>query len=352
MREQGTTTVTVFKAPPCAQIVALGLVACALAPASAPAQEGKVTVETVEYKGWKNALKISNGDVELIATLDVGPRILSYKLAGGKNVLKEYEDQLGKSGESEWMIRGGHRLWTSPEDLTRTYAPDNAPVRNSQPEPGVIRLTPPPDERHGIQKEIDIKLAPRGCRVTLVHRIKNIGKAPTDLAPWALTVMAPGGLEIIPLPGKKPHPGAASNAKGPEDFAPNQSIILWPFFDFKDTRWTFGTKYITLKQSRFQGATKLGLDHRMGWVGYLNGGTLFVKRFDRITGEAYPDRGTNFQTFTNEDMLEIESLGPAIRLGAGLAVEHVERWELHGGIGEVGTEADADAKVLPVVGPQ
>lgn len=334
---------------PClrAPIAALGLLACSLAPAVA--QQGTVSVETIEYKGWKNALKIANGDAELIATLDVGPRIISYKLAGGRNVLKQYDDQIGKAGESDWMIRGGHRLWTSPEDLTRTYAPDNAPIQHSQPEPGVVRLTPPADVRHGIQKEIDVKLAPRGSQVTLVHRIKNVGKEPADLAPWALTVMAPGGLEIIPLPPKKPHPGAASNAKGPEDFAPNQTLVLWPFFDFKDTRWTFGDRYITLKQSRFQGATKLGLDHRAGWVGYLNDGTLFVKRFDRITGETYPDRGTSYQTFTNEDMLEMESLGPMVRLGPGLTVEHVERWELHGGIGEVKTEADVDARIRPKV---
>ena len=30
-----------------------------------------------------------------------------------------------------------------------------------------------------------------------------------------------------------------------------------------------------------------------------------------------------------EDMLEVESLGPIVRLAPGQAVEHVERWELH-----------------------
>ncbi len=307
---------------------------------TATAQEGKITMQQVEYKGWKHALKLDNGTVELIATLDVGPRIISYRLRDGKNVLKEYEDQLGKSGEAGWMIRGGHRLWTSPEDLTRTYAPDNAPVGHSEVAPGVVRLTPPPDTPYGIQKEIDIKLAPTGSEVTLVHRIKNVGKAPTDLAPWALTVMAPGGTEIIPLPAKKPHPGGTQNAKTPEDFAPNQTLVLWPYFNFKDTRWSFGERFITLKQSSLQGPTKIGVDHREGWVGHLNGGTLFVKKFDRSTGDSYPDRGCNFQTFTNEDMLEIESLGPMVRLGAGLTVEHVERWSLIGGVGEVKTEAD------------
>src|SRR5437870_11070511 len=93
-------------------------------------EKGKVTVEKIEYKGWKNNLRLSNGDAELVVTLDVGPRIISYQLAGGKNVFKEYEEQLGQSGEADWQIRGGHRLWLAPEDLARTYAPDNGPVKH------------------------------------------------------------------------------------------------------------------------------------------------------------------------------------------------------------------------------
>ena len=77
------------------------------------AEGGKMVVEKTEYAGWKNNLRISNGEAELIATLDVGPRIISYRLTSGKNVFKEYADQLGKAGESEWMIRGGHRLWAA-----------------------------------------------------------------------------------------------------------------------------------------------------------------------------------------------------------------------------------------------
>ncbi len=60
-----------------------GLVALAASPGP-PWPERNVTVEKVEYQGWKNNLRLSNGDVELIVTLDIGPRILSYRLANGK----------------------------------------------------------------------------------------------------------------------------------------------------------------------------------------------------------------------------------------------------------------------------
>src|SRR6516164_11764967 len=113
-------------------IIATIMAGVAMPLTAAADEKGKVTVEKVEYKGWKNNLRVSNGDAELIVTLDVGPRVISYRLAGGKNVLKQYAEQLGKSGEKDWQIRGGHRLWVGPEDLTRTYAPDNGPVKYKQ----------------------------------------------------------------------------------------------------------------------------------------------------------------------------------------------------------------------------
>ena len=317
-------------------------------PAAGAAEQRKtVAVEKVESRGWPNNLRISNGDAELIVTLDVGPRVLSYRLADGKNVFKEYAEQLGKAGESEWMIRGGHRLWAGPEDTTRTYALDNGPVKSRELGLLHVRLTPAAEAQFGLQKEIDVKLEEVGSRVTVTHRITNIGRAPTELAAWALTVMAPGGVEVIPLPPKLPHPGSPKNAKSPADFAPNQLYVAWPYTDFGDGRWSFGSKSITLRQDAKLGPTKLGLAHRPGVVGYLNGGTLFVKRFGYQDGATYPDRGCNFETFTSQDMVEIETLGPLSRLAPGQAVEHVEKWELIPGVEDAREQATLDGNLLP-----
>jgi hypothetical protein len=304
-------------------------------------------MEKIEYKGWKNNLRISNGEAELIVTLDVGPRVISYKLAGGKNVFKEFEDTLGKTGGKEWVSYGGHRLWVGPEDLTRTYAPDNGPVKfvNMEAYPSQFRFTPAPDKEYGIQREFIITLALKGSKVDVVHSVTNIGDKETEMAPWALTVMAPGGIEVIPLPEKRPHPGPPKNARSPADYAPNQLMSIWPFTDFKDGRWNIGTKYITLKQDPKKGPTKIGLAHRLGWVGYLNNGTLFVKRIGYQEGKTYPDQGVNFETFTNEEMLEIESMGPIIKLAPGAKIEHKETWELHKDVESFKTEDEIDKYV-------
>jgi hypothetical protein len=307
-------------------------------------------VQVVEYRGWKNNLLLTNGDAELVVTLDVGPRVIAYRLPGGFNVMKNYDDQMGKTGEAEWQIRGGHRFWLAPEDLTRTYFPDNRPVKWEQTGPHSARFVPPPETEYGVQKEMHLALADKGTRVTVTLKVTNVGKEPTDLAPWGPTVMAPGGVEIIPLPPKAPHPGHPKNAKSPADFAPNQELILWPYFDFADTRWTFGRKYILLRQDVNKGPTKIGLAHRTGWVAYLNSHTLFVKRFDYREGATYPDRGTRYQTFSYEEMLEMETVGELVTLAPGRSAELVESWELFGGVPDVRTEADVDRVVLPLIG--
>lgn len=310
-------------------------------------------METVEYGGWKHNLRLSNGEVELLITLDVGPRILAYRLKGGPNVFFEDKGQLGKSGEPDWQARGGHRLWTAPEDLTRTYAADNGPVKHEAVPtlPGTVRLTPEPEKAYGIQKQIDVTLAPKGSQVTVLHRLINIGTQPADLAPWALTILAAGGTEVIPLPPKKPHPGSPKSAHSPADFGPAFPLVAWPYTDLKDPRFTLGSKYILVRQDKGRPATKIGLGHRQGWVAYLNQGALFVKRFPYKDGQPYPDFGCNFETFTNPGILEMETLGPLVKLPPGGVVEHAEIWELLPATGVPTTldESAVDQHILPLV---
>ncbi|MGF1578276.1 MAG: hypothetical protein ACFCD0_02810 [Gemmataceae bacterium] len=334
---------------------------CAVLPlgslSQANAQPKKFTTKVIEYKGWKKNLLVTNGDVELIVTLDVGPRIISYRLPGGKNVFHEYKDQLGKTGEKKWQIRGGHRLWTAPEDKTRTYFPDNNPVKYKLVGKSGVRFTPPPELIYGVQKEIEVHLAPKGTKVKVVHRIKNIKGATASraasikLAPWCLSVMAPGGLEIIPLPKSRPHPGPPENAKKDSDYWPSLKVIFWPFYQFGDPRVKFGKKYITVKQQ--PGAKKplkFGLLHMLEWIAYLVDGNLFVKRIPRPNKNAkYADLGCNFETWTDGDMLEVETLGPLANLLPGETVEHVERWELFGNLPATRTKSDIDRNVLPKV---
>ncbi len=310
-----------------------------------------VKMERVAAFGWDNNIRVTNGDAELIITLDVGPRVISYRALSptgpGPNVFKVYPDQAGKTGEPDWQIRGGHRLWAGPEDLTRTYALDNGPVEFVETRPGIAVFRPAPEDEYGLQKELEVHLDPSGTGVTVTHRIRNIGKESTRLAVWCLSVMAPGGTEIMPMPAGRPHPGPPSNADSPADYAPDRLLVLWPFFDFKDPRWCFGSRFITLRQDATRGPTKIGLAQSLGWSAYELEGTLFVKHFPFDKSATYPDGGCNFETFTNQDMLEIESLGPLLTLAPGEEATHAERWQLFPQVGALPTEGAIERELLP-----
>ena len=47
--------------------------------------------EKYYYGGWKNCIRLSNGRIELVATTDVGPRIIRFAEVNGKNLFKEFK---------------------------------------------------------------------------------------------------------------------------------------------------------------------------------------------------------------------------------------------------------------------
>jgi hypothetical protein len=294
-------------------------------------------MQTVEFNGWRNSVRLANREVELIATRDVGPRIARFGFVGQQNVMAEIPGQQGGSGESEWMIRGGHRLWIAPEEKPKTYEPDNAAIAVEEIRHG-IRTLQPKGSLSGVSKTMKITLKPGANEVRIVHGLKNETDAPIRLSPWALTVMAPGGMAVIPLPAKIPHTDRLTH---------NQSWSIWSYTDMADPRWSFGSRYVLFRQDATRGPNKLGIAHREGWIGYLLGEFLFVKRFAWKEGAAYPDGGVNFETFSNHQMLELESLGPLKKLGPGKTVTHEERWSLFRGVPPCRSEDDIDRNVLP-----
>jgi hypothetical protein len=154
-------------------------------------------METVNYKGWPNCIRLANDQIELIATTDVGPRIIRFGFIGGPNLFKEYEGDLGSTGGDKWKLYGGHRLWHAPEDSVRTYFPDNSAVEHTYAD-GVLKLVQATETTTGIQKEIEITLSPYSSHVMLRHRLINRGLWDVELGPWCLTVLAPGGAPCSP----------------------------------------------------------------------------------------------------------------------------------------------------------
>ena len=283
-----------------------------------------MTIEKTDFRGWPNSYRISNGLVEAIVTSDVGPRIMRFGFAGGQNFFKEFTEQLGRSGEAAWQPRGGHRLWAAPEDRIRTYAPDNGPVAISVTG-GVLEATEPVEPLTGLEKRIVVKMAAAEPRAEVVHHIRNAGREAVELAPWALTMLTPGGVGIHGFPPRAPYLEALDVSS---------PLVMWAYTDLTDPRWRLLRKYLVLRQDPGNAAPqKMGSFNRDTWGAYLLNGEMFVKRSKALGAiGSYPDNGCSFETFTNAEFLELETLGPMARLAPGETVTHTEHWSAHRGV--------------------
>ena len=301
-----------------------------------------VKIEKTAWNGWPNCYRISNGEAELIVTSDIGPRIMSYGFIGGQNFLWVEKETAGKSGEPAWVKRGGHRIWVGPEDVKYTYPPDNSAVK-VEIRGDVLIATQPVEKETGVEKQLEIRLAASGTGVTIIHRLKNTGAMPLEYAAWALSMMAPGGRGVTGFPPRGTHP---------EMLQPTNPLVMWAFSDLSDPRWTITKKYLMLQQVPGNATpTKLGHHNPKTWGAYFLNGQMFLKRYDAApTPASHPDFGCSYETFTNADFLEIETMGPLQKVQAGAAVEHVERWSLlRDAKPAAWTDAELDRILLPVL---
>lgn len=288
-------------------------------------------IEKENYKGWPNCYRLSNDSVELIAVTDIGPRILRFGFVGGENQFAEVVETLGLTQGDEWRVYGGHRLSHAPEANPRSYYPDNQPVQ-SRYEDDILILSQEVEETTGIKKEMEISLDRSEPKVEIIHRLYNLNLWPIKVAPWALTVMAPGGRAIVPLPPRGSHP---------EKLLPTSSIAIWPYTNMSDSRWYWGNKFVFIDQDQGNPSPqKAGFYVVDGWVGYQRGQNFFIK-FSEYDHEAnYPDRHSNVELFTDDQILELETLGGLVVLAPDESITHKETWLLLKEIDPIQDEKD------------
>lgn len=296
-------------------------------------------ITEMDYHGW-NAFSLETGKAKLVVPADIGPRILYCGLAGGPNLFSNVSDQLGGREESEWKIRGGHRLWQAPEDPVGTYALDNSPIEVSVlPNDSGLLLEQSPGESTGIKKTIRLEVL-GDTSFKLTHTLINSKPSQLECAAWSLSVMQRGGYATIPLLPKGSHP---------ENLSPTYHLIPWSYTDLGQPCWCFHRDFIGVDTTRNAVPQKLGISNYPGWLAYWQEGGTFVKYSPLSQGAAYPDFGSVMELFCNDWMLEMETLSPLSTLEPGGSITHVEYWSLFAGLPRPDTDAAFTDKLRPVI---
>ncbi|MCA9867623.1 MAG: hypothetical protein KIS95_09240 [Anaerolineae bacterium] len=263
------------------------------------------------------AARLENDSLILDYLTEAGPRIVRLiPKALGENLLAETPDYDLPTPYGRYRLWGGHRLWHAPEAAARTYVPDegNLRVATAANEVSLARDEP----ITGIRKELTITMSRDAARVHLIHRLTNTGLWPVELAPWAITQLRLGGTALLPTTGPA----------GDEGLLPDRLFALWPYSRWDDPRFRPGEEAIEIVTQPIARPFKLGYLNHAGWLAYRYGGVTFTKRWTPRPAQRHVDFGCNAEVYTNDRHLELETLGPLVRLSPGESVEHVEAWEV------------------------
>lgn len=275
---------------------------------------------------YGGCVRIANDIAELLVTLDYGPRIIHYALAGEPNVFFVNRDpEYRKRGAdfdkaffpgAFWDIRGGNRLWVAPHSYPGAFYPDNGPVA-WEPIDGGARFTPALRSESALLLSTEVRLRESSSQATITHRVVNEGSESRKLAAWSITSLAPGGLELVPQPRRQ------------SGVLPNRRLSLWPYTDIRDSRLTLGNRSLALQHDpKASAPIKIGLGNEDGLACYLNAGFLFVLGYAHEMDAEYADFGSSYETFADGRMVEMESMSPLTTVRPGGYVQHEENWRL------------------------
>jgi hypothetical protein len=152
--------------------------------------------------------------------------------------------------------------------------------------------------------------------------------------------MAAGGVAVLPVTPCNFTPGL---------LLPTHAMAFWPYTRMTDPRFTWGDDYVLLRQDTGMPPAKVGIMNETGWAAYVFDHATFIKFFTRVPGAEYVDFGTNLQSWTNKDCLELETLGQYKTLELEETVTHDETWYFEEGIAKPQNDADVKKSILPIV---
>ena len=302
-----------------------------------------VTVTRIAYKGWKDALLLSNGKVEAVIVPSVG-RVMQFRFVGEEGVFWENSEVAGQPVNPEakdWINFGGDKPWPSPQSewpkiTPRAWPPpigfdasewttkilhctEGKTLRmcssdaSQLKEPLImsLRLESSIDVHYGIRVQRDFFLDPKKQELSVHTMFKKISGNPVKVGVWVITQMNEGEMIFVPVP---------KNSQYKEGYD-KQSKELPEYFKVENG-------LIALKRDAKK-STKIGnTASSLLWVGPKH-----VLKIDspREPNAEYPDNGSSAEVYTNLDPLkyvELEMLGPVKELKVGDWVSRTNMYTL------------------------
>lgn len=261
-------------------------------------------------------LALANGAAEVVVDPAIG-RIVSWRLAGGENVLWVNPGELASPYVPGWKNHGGDKLWITPQLLRPfahgTAAPD--PDLDGKPwtvisqnERGLV-MRSPESQAQGVVLTRALTLDETAARLTIVNRVTRTKPSPLGVQLWTVTqtrrpLHADMFLRADWYPQRARH--WQSRARAPLAATERVGEILR--IRFPETGWD-----------------KIG-----GWSGRLAAvfaDSRFIQTFEPPAAGCYPENATA-QVYGNAEYIELEAYGSYRHLAPGEWDELTVYWTL------------------------
>ncbi|ODN43355.1 hypothetical protein [Piscirickettsia litoralis] len=261
--------------------------------------------------------QLTNGKMQLDYLVDAGPRLTHLSLVGGANIFADLGKTKATTSAGDFIFYGGHRLWHAPEAKPRSYLPDNTPPEVQRGDL-TVTITGQLEEQTGLQKEMQLKLQADRAELSINHVIYNRGLWPIECAPWGITQLKTGGVAILPQ---------YNQPFDEHGLLPNRQLNFWPYSDYQDERLELHQNAILVHGKPISQPFKIGYLSVLGWSAYLYENTLLIKQFEVDSG-MYPDFNSNSEVYSNDQYLELETLGTLRQIAPGQSHVQKEVWRL------------------------
>ncbi len=298
-----------------------------------------IKIIRTEYHGWKDAIVMSNGQVEAVIVPSIG-RVMQFRLIGEEGVFWENSEVAGKSvnpKSNDWTNFGGDKSWPSPQSEWPTITPRSWPPpigfdassweakefisnitrmfsldRKGAVGATTIQLTSPVDPHFGIRVIRDIYLDVTGAAVMKIKTtFEKVSGDPVKVGVWVITQVNEAEAVFMPVPKNSPYKEGYNL----------QSKELPQSFKVKD-----GLIELTRDAKK---PSKIGND--AGTLLWMNAKHVLRVDSPRLANVEYPDNGSSAEIYTNPDpakYIELEMQGPLKELRVGDRIERVNIYTL------------------------
>lgn len=282
-----------------------------------------VSVDKIDYCGWKDSYKLSNGKTSVVVVPQAGGRIMEFSLDGDTPMWVNPEE-LGKTYPpvvGEWHNYGGYKTWPSPQSVWG-WPPDpyldQAPAVVEKTGPGSIRITGANSPNAGITFVKDLTLDSSSSRLIVSQKMINTSDKTVEWGIWDVTQVKPAGRVAFPVnPSSRFEDGVLQ-------------LYVDPNNTDKIKHWRVRDGICILEPGKF--IEKIGADPSNGWMLWANEDLVYIKLFPvQKINAVYQDGGCQIELFNAPGppaYIEMEASSPVIKLKPGEKTEFTEIWLL------------------------